>query len=78
MQVRQAVTSTSVILEMSTANGRIVAGTTDGKFTITLSAVDSAALPPGNYIYDLDITSPGGIKTTLLTGGFAVVAQVTV
>jgi hypothetical protein len=78
MQVRQAVTSTSVILEMSTANGRIVAGTTDGKFTITLSATNSAALPPGNYIYDLDITSPSGTTTTLLTGGFAVVAQVTV
>jgi hypothetical protein len=78
MQVRQAVTSTSTIVEMSTVNGRIVAGTIDGKFTITLSAADSAALPPGNYIYDLDVTSPGGTVTTLLTGGFAVVAQVTV
>ena len=78
MQVRQAVTSVSVIVELSSANGRIVVGTTDGKFTMTLSSTDTAALAPGNYIYDLEITSPGGIETTLLTGGFAVIAQVTV
>jgi hypothetical protein len=78
MQVRQAVTSTSVIVEMSTENGRIVTGTTDGKFTITLLPAETAPLPPGNYIYDLDITSPGGVRTTLLQGGFAIVAQVTV
>ena len=77
MQVRQDVDSASIIVELSTANGRIVAGTTDGKFTLTLTAAQTAALPPGNYVYDLEVTSPGGIVTKILTGGFAVIAEVT-
>lgn len=77
MQVRQDVNSASVIVELSTANGRIVTGTTDGKFTLTLTAVQTAALPPGNYVYDLEVTSPGGTVTKILTGGFAVIAEVT-
>lgn len=77
MQVRQDVKSASVIVELSTANGRIVTGTTDGKFTLNLTAAETATLPPGNYVYDLEITSPAGVDTTLLTGGFAVIAEVT-
>ena len=77
MQVRQDVDSASVIVELSTANGRIVTGTTDGKFTLTLTAAQTTPLPPGNYVYDLEVTSPGGTVTKLLTGGFAVIAEVT-
>ena len=77
MQVRQDVDSASTIVELSTDNGRIVTGTTDGKFTLTLTAAETTPLPPGNYVYDLEITSPGGVETTLLTGGFAVIAEVT-
>lgn len=77
MQVRQDVDSASIIVELSTSNGRIVAGTTDGKFTLTLTAAETAALPPGNYVYDLEVTSTGGTVTKILTGGFAVIAEVT-
>jgi hypothetical protein len=77
MQVRQDVNSTSIIVQLSTANGRIVTGTTDGTFTLTLTAVQTAALPPGNYVYDLEVTAPGGTVTKILTGGFAVIAEVT-
>ena len=77
MQVRQDVNSASVIVELSTSNGRIVAGTTDGKFTLTLTAAETTALPPGNYVYDLEVTSPGGTVTKILTGGFSVIAEVT-
>lgn len=77
MQVRQDVDSASIIVELSTSNGRIVAGTTDGKFTLTLTAAETATLPPGNYVYDLEVTSPGGTVTKILTGGFAVIAEVT-
>lgn len=77
MQVRQAVTSTSVIVELSSDNGRITVGGIDGTFTLDLTAAESADIPVGNYIYDLDVTSPQGDVYTLLSGGFTVVAQVT-
>lgn len=77
MDLKIAPTSTSTIFELSTENGRITTGTTDGKFTLNITSTDSATIPPGNYVYDLDITSPGGVVTTLLTGGFSVTAQVT-
>lgn len=77
MQVRQDVNSTSVIVELSTANGRIVTGGADGKFTMTLTAAQTTALPPGNYVYDFEVTSPGGVVTKILAGGFSVIAEVT-
>lgn len=77
MQVRQAVTSSTVITELSTANGRITVVPSRGQFAITLPAADTAVLPAGNYIYDLEATSATGAETTLLQGGFTVVAQVT-
>ena len=77
MDVKIAPTSTSTIVELSSANGRITVGTTDGTFELALTPTETAALPPGQYVYDLDVTSPGGNVYTLLTGGFTVVAQVT-
>ena len=77
MQVRQDVNSASVIVELSTANGRIVTGGSDGKFTMTLTPAVTSALPPGNYVYDFEITSPDSVVTKLLAGGFAVIAEVT-
>ena len=77
MDVKIAPTSTSTIIELSSDNGRITVGGIDGKFTLDLSPAETGALPAGNYIYDLDVTSPGGVVTTLLTGGFTVVTQVT-
>ncbi len=78
MDVKQAVTSSTVIVELSSANGRITVGGIDGKFTLNLTPAETAALPAGNYIYDLDVTAPGGAVYTLLTGGFSVVPQVSI
>lgn len=77
MDVKIAPTSTSTIIELTSENGRITVGGIDGKFTLYISPTDSATIPSGNYIYDLDVTSPGGVVNTLLTGGFTVVKQVT-
>lgn len=77
MQVRQAVTSTSIIVELSSANGRITVGGIDGTFTLDLTAAETTEIPAGNYLYDLDVTSPDGDVYTLLSGGFTVNSQVT-
>jgi hypothetical protein len=52
-------------------------GTTDGKFTLALTAAETTALAAGNYVYDLEVTSPGGVVTRLLEGGFIVYEGVT-
>lgn len=77
MDVKIAPTSTSTITELSTENGRIAVGGADGTFTLDLTSAETAVLPAGNFIYDLNVISPGGVVTTLLTGGFTVITQVT-
>ena len=76
LTVRKSVSSASSVFEFSSANGRIVTGSTDGKFTLTALPADTASVPAGNYVYDFDIVSPDGVSYTLLSGGFQVIAQV--
>jgi len=76
MTVRKSIGSSNTVFEFSTANGRITTGSYDGKFTLFASAADTASVPAGNYVYDYDIVSPSGISTTLLSGGFQVIGQV--
>jgi hypothetical protein len=78
MQLRRGSNTGTVVLELSTANGRIVAGTTDGKFTITVPSNVTATVPSGSFYYDLQVTSPDNVVTTLLSGVFTVKAQVSV
>ena len=78
MQLRRGSVTGTVVLELSTDNGRIVAGSTDGKFTITASSAVTAAVPAGTYYYDLQVVSPDSVTTTLLSGVFTVKAQVSV
>lgn len=76
MQVRAA-TDTSIIVELNTSNGRIVIAPSLGQVTLNLTAAETTALAAGNYIYDLNLTAPGGDVTKILSGNFAVVASVT-
>lgn len=77
MEVRKAVGGT-VIITLSSDNGRITVGTVDGSFTLYISPEDSADLQPGEWVYDLQVTAPDGTVTTLLQGGFTITPQVTV
>ena len=76
MDVKIAPTSVSNIIELSSANGRITVGTTDGTFTLNLTPAETTDIPVGNYVYDLQITSPTGTVYTLLAGGFTITSQV--
>lgn len=78
MSLRKSPNSSTSTFDFSTANGRIVTGGVDGKFTISASATNTATIPAGSYYYDLEVTSPAGVKTTLLSGVVMVAKQVTV
>jgi hypothetical protein len=76
MQVRAA-TDTAVIVELSTANGRAVITGSEGKITLTLTAAETAALPAGVYIYDLNLTATDATVTKILQGAFVINESVT-
>ena len=77
MSVKNSPTSSSTIISLTSSNGRITVGTTDGKFTLNLSAAETTGLTAGNYVYDLEVTAPNGTVTRLLEGGFIVYEGVT-
>lgn len=77
MQIRSAVESSSIILELTTANSRIVMGGALGTISIYVDAATMSSIPAGNYVYDLEIVSSGGKVTRLIEGRFVVKAEVT-
>mgnify|MGYP000337768281 CR=1 FL=1 len=77
MQVRPTVDSTTVILELTTGNGRITLGSTEYNISLLVSASVTDGLTPGLYVYDLEIVSPSGVVDRILEGNFKVKAGVT-
>lgn len=76
MQVRQKIDS-AVALLLTTENGRILLGGSEGTVTLTVSAEDMADLSAGPYTYDLELISPSGYVTRLIMGSFIVRSEVT-
>jgi tRNA threonylcarbamoyladenosine modification (KEOPS) complex Pcc1 subunit len=77
MQVRSTVDSSTVVLELTTANSRISLGGATGQITLTVSATDMAAVTAGKYVYDLELISSGGVVSRLVQGNFVIRAEVT-
>lgn len=77
MQVRSNVTSNTVVLELTTGNGRITLGGAAGTVDLLVSAANTASLTSGLYVYDLELVSGGGEVTRLIEGNFNVRAEVT-
>lgn len=76
MQVRDGRCSQAIVVTLSTANGRIALGGAAGTVTLTITAADSALLPIGEFVYDLELTI-GATVTRLLSGTFTVSGEVT-
>jgi len=49
-------------------NPTVVIPSSDGTVRITLTDVQTSALKPGRYVYDILITDPTGIKTRAVEG----------
>lgn len=71
LQIRKkAAASSAVLLELSTANGKIVLHPTDGSITLSSPAADNLLLDFDSAVYDLVITfvGPPVRKVKLLRG----------
>jgi len=77
MQVRPSIKSTEVVIELTTANGRIVLYPALGKIELLLTAVQTAALTAKQCVYDLELVSASGHVTRLLQGAFTITPEVT-
>jgi len=58
-------------------NPTVVIPSSDGTVRITLTDVQTSALKPGRYVYDILITDPTGIKTRAVEGSAIVREGVT-
>lgn len=76
MQVRPTVSSTEVLLDATTLNGKIVLSTLGG-VTLTLSALETAAITWRKGKYDIELVSATGIVTRLVQGEITVSPEVT-
>lgn len=77
LQARETAASASAMVTFQSPSSGIVVGTTDGKFTISMSAANTAALTPGVGIYDFEITTAGGSVYLVMSGKFKIEAEVT-
>jgi hypothetical protein len=76
MQLRNTATGSVIIKELTTENGGITLGGITGTISLFISAVDTALIAAGNYVYDLIIISGSNINKPLY-GTFTVRAGVT-
>lgn len=77
MHIRSKQPSDEVILDLTTANGRITLGGTNGGITLEVAGGDTALLKKGKYVYDLKLISAGNIISRFIQGKIAIDAQVT-
>ena len=76
LQARIDVDETDTILSLTTGAG-ITLGGAAGTITLDQTATQTAVLPKGEYVYDLELQSSGGIVTRLLQGELNISAEVT-
>ena len=77
MQVREDIDAPTVLLELSTDNGRIALGGTAGTVELLVDAVTTAAIAWESGVWDLEIAHPGGDVTRLAEGSISVRREVT-
>jgi len=77
MQVRESIDSENIFIELTTENGRITLGTTDGSVSLDINATDTAALDWKRGVYDLEIIFANGVVRRLLSGTVVVSPEVT-
>jgi hypothetical protein len=78
MQVRTTVESPTVVLELTTANGRISLGGVLGTVTLNVPASVMQNVLADKYVYDLELIAPTTqVVNRLVQGNFVVRPEVT-
>jgi hypothetical protein len=78
MHVRRTKNADSTIVELTTENGRIALGETDGRVDLFLDAGTTTTIPaPATYFYDLEMVAGDGFVTRLIEGKLKVKPEVT-
>lgn len=75
MQLRRTYNSPTALIELTTANNRIVFDPFAGKITLRISATDTQPLS-GSGVYDLELIE-GSTVNRILEGSFKVCAEAT-
>jgi hypothetical protein len=76
MQVRRTIESTTVLISLTTENGRISIDEANGAITLVISAADTAALSSSG-VYDLEIIDDSGNVSRVIQGTFTLSPEVT-
>ena len=77
MQIRRTPDSSTALVSLSSPSAGITIDALNGRVTVEISAVQTAALTPGKYVYDLLLTNPASKKKRLIEGVVVVDAGVT-
>jgi hypothetical protein len=67
MQVRESYDSTTPVLSLTSGTG-ITLGGTAGSILIEATPAQTEAIDSGQYVYDLEMVSPGSAVTRLVEG----------
>lgn len=77
MHIREKLESTSIILQLTTENNRILIDNTAKTITLKISAADTAALTVPQAVYNLELVSASGTVTSLIAGNVQLLKEVT-
>lgn len=78
MSIKRDARESTALLELTTANGRIIITAASGLVQLVLTAAETAAITWTRAVYDLELVSAGGDVTRLVEGAVSVSANVTV
>jgi len=77
MQVREAYFSEDTLLDLLSSNGDLFMGGSAGTIDIFVDNNVTSSLPAGEWIYDLEVESSGGLVNRIIEGVFYVTPEVT-
>jgi hypothetical protein len=77
LAARVDVEDSEVILSLTTSNGGITLGGAAGTISLDQTATQTALLPGGTYVYDLELISAVGAVTRLVQGELDISPEVT-
>jgi hypothetical protein len=76
LQIRDTYADSATDLSLTVGSG-ITITAASGKIDVRATAAQTGAIAAGQYVYDLEITSSGGVVTRLVQGKITVSPQVT-